>query len=298
MMISPYLPRLSIEPTEHFLEVRMTNNILTALPPRNLAAVAKRAGAGVPALRRQSAVWFIVAACAFASLTPVTAAESKAAAGPQPRIVAAAVPGVGVAARPRAGVAAKSKAIKSRTVATAAPRVAVVDNPAGFMTDLGARAMATSNANATPGARKAQIVSLMRDNFDFKSIGRFALGRHWDRATVAQQAEFQSVYGDYSVGNYADQLGSLQITSMKVMSTRPSAGSDVVVETVMERRRDRPATFDWRLSAASGQPRVVDVTVDGVSLAVTQRDEMNAFVTRNGLPALIAQMKQQVAAAN
>ena len=52
---------------------------------------------------------------------------------------------------------------------------------------------------------------------------------------------------------------------------------------------------DYRLRGDSGAFKIVDITVEGVSLLTTQRSEFNGIVERKGIDGLIEALKKQVA---
>ncbi len=275
------------------------------------------------------AACFVAAGCALALAQPAGAAEpAKPAATTAAKATtakakpAAAKPKAPAAAKAKAVVPAKAPAAKAVAAKPAAAKPAAAVAPArpaapapqpaaavvpparsagsadGFMNAFAARAMATFNDKRAPTARRADLETLMRDSFDFRSIGQFVLARHWDSATPEQQAQFESAFTDFSIANYAKQIAAFQITRMTVQASRPAPdGPDTIVDTAIERQGQKPAVFGWRVHQAGGQQRLVDVFVDGVSLATTQRSDMTAFVNRKGLDALIDHMRQQVASA-
>ena len=144
-------------------------------------------------------------------------------------------------------------------------------------------AVATLNDNRPTTARRAELETLMRDSFDFRSIGQFVLGRNWDSTPAAKREEFQQAFADYSITNYAKQLASFQVERMNVQTSRPAeGGGDTIVDTAVERRGQEPAMFGWRVHQAGGQARMVDGMVNGVSLATTQREEMGSYINQIG----------------
>jgi phospholipid transport system substrate-binding protein len=43
-----------------------------------------------------------------------------------------------------------------------------------------------------------------------------------------------------------------------------------------------PIEVDWRLVVSDGRYKISDVSIDGVSMALTQRSEFAAIIQRNG----------------
>jgi phospholipid transport system substrate-binding protein len=253
------------------------------------AAAAKPAAKPQPKAKPIAVTTAPLALAATPARTPIAVAARPAPAAPAAPAVAP-PPAVSVAALPPPSVAPAP--------AAAAPAFTSAANPTAFVNGFAARAVATLNDNRPTTARRAELETLMRDSFDFRSIGQFVLGRNWDSTPAAKREEFQQAFADYSITNYAKQLASFQVERMNVQTSRPAeGGGDTIVDTAVERRGQEPAMFGWRVHQAGGQARMVDVMFNGVSLATTQREEMGSYINRNGIDALINHMRQQVASA-
>ena len=55
--------------------------------------------------------------------------------------------------------------------------------------------------------------------------------------------------------------------------------------------RPHPVRIEWRVRETQGVYRLIDVAVEGVSLVVTNRSEFDSVVSRQGLDALITQIR-------
>jgi phospholipid transport system substrate-binding protein len=300
-----------------------------------LKAIDRRRPSGPPVVRYAAALLAVVW-CSFALVPTVAAQQNQAQATTKPPLSKpaatkkpAATPAKPKAApaKPKAAAAkpaAKPKAVPAKPgTATAAkpapatpPAPAAARRPAapqsaaavvppgttggtrGFMDNFATRAVASLNGKGAAPARRTDLETLMRDSFDFQKIGQFVLGKTAETTPAEKQAAFRAAFADYAISKYAQHLTSFQITSMTVQTTRPAPeGGDVMVDTAIERQGKPPAVFSWRVSQGGAQPRLVDVVVDNVSLATTQREEFASYINRRGLDALIDQMRQQVASA-
>jgi phospholipid transport system substrate-binding protein len=56
----------------------------------------------------------------------------------------------------------------------------------------------------------------------------------------------------------------------------------VIVTSQIIRPQAPPIEVDWQLMISDGRYKISDVTIDGVSMALTQRSEFAAIVQRNG----------------
>jgi len=141
--------------------------------------------------------------------------------------------------------------------------------------------------------REREFDSLLNSGFDLPFLGRFVLGRHWRRASAHQRAEFQQVFRTYVIKTYSSRLGGYSGETLRVVSERVAGKKDVLVFATIGRPQGPPIKTSWRVRATGGNYRIIDVMVEGISMAVTQRDEFSAFIRRNGLKKLIARLKSR-----
>lgn len=80
----------------------------------------------------------------------------------------------------------------------------------------------------------------------------------------------------------------------RVTGERPD-GEVTLVQSEVFKPGSQPAKVDWRVNTAGAQPKIVDVIVEGVSMAVTQRSEFAAVIQRNGgnVDGLISALRQK-----
>ena len=171
-------------------------------------------------------------------------------------------------------------------------------HPAGaarMVEDLGsqtAQALAASEAQK-PAQRREMLRELVRKGFDLELTSQFVLGKFWHSATHAQRTEFMDLFTEYLLNSYARHLASFRAESLSVVASNPVGDRDILVETNVE-GPDGPAAPVWRVRAVEGGYKIIDVTVDGVSLALTQRREFASVVNRVGLEGLLKLLRQKL----
>ena len=139
--------------------------------------------------------------------------------------------------------------------------------------------------------RETVFRQLLRDGFDMNFIARFVLGKHWREMSAEQQAEYLDVFSEYVLQTYSRRLGGYAGQSFAVVGARPAGQQDVVVQTRIDQPSGPPIFADWRVRAMAGAYRIVDVMVEGVSMAVTQRSEFAAVVQRGGVASLVEALR-------
>ncbi len=163
-----------------------------------------------------------------------------------------------------------------------------------FLQDLGERTIQLLQSPAGP-ERQHQLRALLRQNVDFRFIGRFALGRHWRKATPAQRATYLERFANRGVETYAARLASQRQADFAISGAQPAGKRDVLVRS----RITSPAgglEVDWRVRQRQGGYRVIDVVIAGVSMPLTQRSEFATVIRQGGIEGLIAALGQKAKA--
>jgi phospholipid transport system substrate-binding protein len=180
-------------------------------------------------------------------------------------------------------------------VGVLAPAILAAAEPAAVINNLGNRALEVLGKNATPAQRATRFHELFREDFDVPGIARFVLGRYWKTATPEQQEEFVKLFEDYIALVYSSQLAAYSGETLKVTGSRPEAEGAVVASEIIRPTGTPPVKVDWHLTDRNGTYKIKDVSVDGISMAVTQRSEFAAVIQRNGgqVQGLITQLREK-----
>jgi len=170
---------------------------------------------------------------------------------------------------------------------------------ADFVRDFSNRAIVMlSDESLDQEARIEKFRQLLTAGFHLELIGKFVLGRHWRRASEAERAEFAQLFEDYLVASYAQKLSEYGGEKLVVQGGRPKGKSGAVVASRVVPPEGAPFQVEWRLRRAGDGWRIIDVVVEGVSMAVTQRSEFSSVISGRGgkidglLDALRSQIQQ------
>lgn len=123
---------------------------------------------------------------------------------------------------------------------------------------------------------------LLHTNFDMETLGRFALGSYWKTATDAQKKEYQKLFENLIVKVYSARFNDYEGQKFDVTSFQDTGKKDITVTTYIVPDTGSKVQVDWRLRDRSGQFKVVDVVIEGVSMAVTQRSDFASVIQRGG----------------
>ena len=129
--------------------------------------------------------------------------------------------------------------------------------------------------------RHREFLNLFTNNFNTVAIGRFVLGRYRAGVSEKQFGRFMAVFEELVAKTYTVQLGDFAGEKFKVLSSRADANR-WVVDSQIEPPGRSTIRLDWVLARSKSGLKVVDVRVNNLSMALTQRDEFSSVLQQNG----------------
>jgi phospholipid transport system substrate-binding protein len=131
-------------------------------------------------------------------------------------------------------------------------------------------------------------------HFDFRRITQSAVGLYWRRATAQQRTELTNQFQQMLVRTYATALLDYSGEKIRYLPVRPSHKPDLVtVSTQVQEPGGSPVSIDYRLHRESGEWKVVDISIDNVSLVSNYRSSFASEIRANGIDGLIQRLKDK-----
>lgn len=140
-----------------------------------------------------------------------------------------------------------------------------------------------------PSSKAAALRSILEQRAAMPQIARFAAGTLWRDMSDAQQKAFVDAFSHYLSTIYARRFQeySGQEVVLGVTSDRGRRG--IEVESTVTGGGEPPVAVSWLVSDRPGRVVLADIVIEGVSLLITQRDEITALVgQKGGIDGLIA----------
>ncbi len=171
---------------------------------------------------------------------------------------------------------------------------------ADFIERLGEDAISGLAGDSVTGAqREARFRKLLRENFDIQRIARFSLGRYARRISREQMKEFTALFEDMTVLTYAEMFESYAGQKLVVKKSIGATGDKyvVVITEIRLPNGGQPIRLDWQVHVSGNEYAVVDIRVEGASMAVAQRAEYKSFLDKNkgDMAALMDALRSRVA---
>jgi phospholipid transport system substrate-binding protein len=169
------------------------------------------------------------------------------------------------------------------------------EDPADFIRILGNQGLAVIRSSATLDQKATYFHQMLHKDFALTDISRFVLGPYWRVASKTQRREFCSLFEDHLVRFYGQRFAQYGGETLAVNGSRTDPASVIVTSQII-RPQGPPIEVDWRLMISDGRYKISDVSIDGVSMALTQRSEFAAIIQRNAgrVPGLLATMREAI----
>ncbi|MDH5435629.1 MAG: ABC transporter substrate-binding protein [Gammaproteobacteria bacterium] len=148
----------------------------------------------------------------------------------------------------------------------------------------------------TPESIQNLAQKLLVPHLNLTKISRLVLGKHWRRATSEQKEAFQDLFIVMLMQTYTTALAeNIEVALTRKVNYLPmtrdsSVEDDVTVRTEINSTTGKPVPVNYRLHLKKGNWKIYDVTVAGISLVVTYRNNFSSEIRRGGLDKLISRL--------
>ncbi|MDH5750360.1 MAG: ABC transporter substrate-binding protein [Rhodospirillales bacterium] len=174
-----------------------------------------------------------------------------------------------------------------------------LDRASATMSRLGNHVVAELSAQNLKREERVEFYrDLVSGNLDTQVLARFMLGNNWQGLTGPQRTKYLAAFTDYLVHTYAIRLGGIEVNKFEIQSSTFSgkAKQDILVNSKISSQRSKPIHAVWRLRPRGGKFVILDLVVEGVSMALTTRQEFSAILARTGnVDGLIKTLKERMA---
>jgi phospholipid transport system substrate-binding protein len=199
-----------------------------------------------------------------------------------------------------AAVLAAGSGLAVSTFAARPSRAAMdggADGARGFVIDLAHKAITVmADSSMADPQRVAKFRDLFVTSFDLLSIGQFVLGRHWRAASTEQQAQFLKLFERQQVLTWSNRFKYFNGQRIAIEAADAESGGDWLVESRVDSVNGVPIVVNWTVARSGDGWRVIDLSIAGVSLALTLRQDFAAVLSSNGgkFDALLSAMQSKI----
>lgn len=139
--------------------------------------------------------------------------------------------------------------------------------------------------------RRQVLEKVVGDRFDYQEMSRRALGAPWNTLADKDKQEFVGLFKSLLVSSYADKIETYSGEGVQYINERTEKDYAEVRTKVLTGKTDIP--LDYRMLNKSGDWRVYDVVVDGVSLVNNYRGQFTKILRSSSYPELVDQLRKK-----
>ena len=139
-----------------------------------------------------------------------------------------------------------------------------------------------SNESLNASQKNIQFTELVMSSIDMNLISKFVLSKYWKLATDDQKKAYQSAFKQYFISSYANKLDQYSGEKVIIVSSNAAKKFVIVKSNIVRDGTDTlKIELDWRLLTRDGQTKIIDLSIEGISLIIAQREEFQSFLANN-----------------
>jgi len=148
------------------------------------------------------------------------------------------------------------------------------------------------NLRGEPTKMYNLVSELIFPHFDFPIMAQLVIREHWKTASAETRAAFVEQFRQLLVKTYSIAL--LEFSGQEINYPN-NDGIDISAKTVLvnqeiQQAGSRSIKLGYRLHKGSGDWKVFDVSIDGVSLVKTYRASFSSMIENDGLDGLVGNL--------
>ena len=137
---------------------------------------------------------------------------------------------------------------------------------------------------------------IAKESVDIHGIGYYSLGAHRKNLSEDQKKLYLDVFEKYFLKSFSSRLAEYTDPKIHVDSQKKLNEKYTMVSSVLMATQEKPEVkIDWRIVTKNpDKPLIIDVVIEGVSLAKVQKEEFNSIIQSNdgNINALLASLEE------
>ena len=143
-----------------------------------------------------------------------------------------------------------------------------------------------------------KLKALAKKTVDIKGIGYYSLGAHRKNLSDSKKKEYIEVFEKYFLKSFSSRLAEYSDPKINVENQKKLNEKYTMVSSTLMATDEKPEVkINWRIITKNpDNPLIIDVVIEGVSLAKVQKEEFNSIIQNNdgNIEALLKNLKEFV----
>ena len=128
-----------------------------------------------------------------------------------------------------------------------------------------------------------ELKLIAKETVFVKKVGSYSLGPYRKNLTKEQKVKYLFLFEKYFLKSFSSRLSEWTNPEIEVFSKKIINKNYTMVNSKLKGTNERPEVkIDWRIYTKDSQnPLIVDVVIEGLSLARTQKEEFSSILNSN-----------------
>ncbi|MEM9100620.1 MAG: ABC transporter substrate-binding protein [Pseudomonadota bacterium] len=131
-------------------------------------------------------------------------------------------------------------------------------------------------------SKAVALQSVMEKRAAMPQIARFAAGRAWRDMSEDQQKRYTEAFSRAVSVAYARRFQNYAGEQVEVGDAKDRSKRGILISSLVTQPQGAPIAVDWLVSDRPGRVVIADIVIEGVSLLITQRDEIAGMLGKRG----------------
>ena len=169
-------------------------------------------------------------------------------------------------------------------------------DPYSFVQETADRASEALNKRQSKEEKMEILKTIAKETVDIRGIGFYSLGKHRKNMSDQKKEEYLEIFNKYFLKTFSSRLAEYTDPRIRVDSQKKLSDKYTMVSSTLLATDDKPEIkIDWRVVTKDpDNPLIIDVIIEGVSLAKVQKEEFNSIIQSNDgdINALFSSLKK------
>tara|TARA_B100002052_G_scaffold280535_1_gene288759 strand:- start:44 stop:646 length:603 start_codon:yes stop_codon:yes gene_type:complete len=137
--------------------------------------------------------------------------------------------------------------------------------------------------NISKELKIVKLKTIANKSVDIEGIGLYSIGKRRKELSDSERQEYLEIFRKYFLKSFSSRLAQYSDPKIRVESEKYLNKKYTMVSSVLIATDDKPEVkIDWRvITKDPDNPLIIDVIIEGVSLAKVQKEEFNAIIQNN-----------------
>lgn len=172
-----------------------------------------------------------------------------------------------------------------------------VDDQAGAMAFIETLSQKTtnvwSNSDLTKDERDKAFFTLFEEAANIDYLSKYMMGAKYRTIPRPKFAEYTEAVKGYIIAEFDKRMAQIGFQALEVtgVTALPGRRGNVMVNTKVKRADGPDMSVKWRVDKNKGTFKVINMTVEGINMALVNRDYFTERLKKVGIDGLIKELR-------